>query len=110
MLAITGRQKKTARKVYGRKSYKIISLVTDSDNLVNENHGIYVKGKAYNDWVEAGSQGEAPKYNWNQEGRASERDCNLTYIDNGKLSFNQDCGMRIHGYGGRSIMYKSFNF
>lgn len=91
------------------KSYKIISLVTDSDNLVNENHGIYVKGKAYNDWVEAGSQGEAPKYNWNQEGRASERDCNLTYLDNGTLSMNQDCGMRIHGYGGRSIMYKSFN-
>ena len=91
------------------KSYKIISLVTDSYNLVDENYGIYVKGKAYNDYVAGGSVGEAPAYNWSLEGRESERDCNLTYLNYGSLEMNQDCGMRIHGYGGRSIMYKSFN-
>lgn len=91
------------------KNYKIISLVSDSYNLFDETNGIYVKGKAYNDYVAAGSVGNAPSYNWDQDGRKSERDCNITYLDEGQFAMNQDCGMRIHGYGGRSIMYKSLN-
>lgn len=91
------------------KENKIISLVSDMDNLVNPDTGILIKGKEYEDFVENGSEGTAPKYNWDADGRASERDCNLTYIENGKFEMNQDCGMRIHGYGGRSIFYKSFN-
>ena len=91
------------------KSYKIVSLVTEESNLTDGKTGIYVKGDEYLNWEANGSEGEAPDYNWDLSGRESERDCNLTYIDNGELSFNQDCGMRIHGYGGRSIMYKSFN-
>lgn len=91
------------------KDYKIVSLVTEESNLTDGEKGIYVKGDAYTNWENAGSEGEAPDYNWDQDGRISERDCNLTYIDNGNYSFNQDCGMRIHGYGGRSIFYKSFN-
>lgn len=109
-----GNQSEVVTKNYfvGKNKYKndkIISLVTDSYNLVDDEYGIYVKGKAYNDYVASGSQGEAPDYNWDLEGRVSERDCNLTYLNAGDLRLNQDCGMRIHGYGGRSILYKSFN-
>lgn len=91
------------------KKYRVVSLVTDESNLTDGKTGIYVKGDEYLEWEKNGSVGEAPEYNWNLEGRESERDCNLTYLNEGKLSFNQDCGMRIHGYGGRSILYKSFN-
>ena len=91
------------------KQYKIVSLVTEQSNLTDGKTGIYVKGDDYLNWEANGSEGEAPLYNWELSGRVSERDCNLTYLDNGEFSFNQDCGMRIHGYGGRSIMYKSFN-
>ena len=109
-----GNQSEVITKNYfiGQNEYKddrIISLVTDSYNLVDDETGIYVKGKAYNDYVAGGSVGEAPDYNWNLEGRISERECNLTYLNEGKFTLNQDCGMRIHGYGGRSILYKSFN-
>lgn len=91
------------------KANKIVSLVTDIDNLTNPETGILIKGKAYEDYVAGGSQGDAPNYNWDLEGRVSERNCNLTYINNGNFTINQNCGMRIHGYGGRSIFYKSFN-
>ena len=91
------------------KNGKIVSLVTDSDNLVNPTDGILIKGQAYQDYIDNGSEGTAPKYNWDADGRKSERDCNLSYLSDGDLVMNQDCGMRIHGYGGRSIMYKSFN-
>ena len=113
-VSIDGNQSEVVTKNYfvGKNKYKddkIISLVTDSFNLVDDKYGIYVKGKAYNDYVASGSVGEAPDYNWDMEGRVSERDCNLTYLNDGDFSLNQDCGMRIHGYGGRSILYKSFN-
>ena len=87
----------------------VVSLVTDMGNLVDENYGIYVTGKAYNDWVKMGSVGDAPDFNWDNSGRDWERECNFSLIENGDLSFSQDCGMRIHGYGGRVHYIKSFN-
>ena len=91
------------------KNHNIISLVTDESNLTDGKTGIYVKGDKYLEWEANGSNGTAPAYNWDQEGRASERECSLTYIVDGDYSFDQDCGIRIHGYGGRDIFYKSFN-
>ena len=88
---------------------KVVSLVTDSKNLIDEETGIYVTGKAYNDYVAGGSNGTAPEYNWSYSGREWERDCNFSLIDNGVIDFSQDCGMRIHGYGGRDAQIKSFN-
>lgn len=92
------------------KKEKVVSLVTDSSNLIDENKGIYVTGKAYNDYVKNGSQGKAPLYNWDGTGREWEREANFTLIgENKKLDFSQDVGIRIHGYGGRTTQIKSFN-
>ena len=95
----------------GKNKYKnetVISLVTDSANLIDEDYGIYVKGNTYNDWLENGSNGSAV-YNWSNKGREWERECSISYIEEGNNLFTQDCGIRIHGYGGRSSVIKSFN-
>ena len=76
---------------------------------IDENTGIYVTGKAYNDYVAGGSQGTAPLYNWDGTGREWEREANFSLIKKGNLDFSQDIGMRIHGYGGRTSQLKSLN-
>ncbi len=109
-----GNKSEVVTKSYfiGKGKYKnknIVSLVTDSSNLIDENNGIYVTGKAYNDYVANGSEGKAPLYNWDGTGRAWEREGNFSLIKNGSLDFSQDIGMRIHGYGGRTSQIKSLN-
>lgn len=109
-----GNKSDVVTKTYfvGKNRYKnknIVSLVTDSSNLIDENKGIYVKGKAYTDYEANGSKGEAPLYNWDQTGREWEREANFSLIKKGDLDFSQDVGIRIHGYGGRITQIKSFN-
>lgn len=87
------------------KDKKVVSLVSDYDNLLGYENGIYVKGKKYDDTKNS----KTVQNNWDITGRISERDCNFTYLENGDFTISQDCGMRIHGYGGRTNMYKSFN-
>ena len=94
---------------YKTKFKNVVSLVTDPMNLIDGEKGIYVKGKAYEEWEKSGSIGAAPVYNFEQSGREWERDCNFTLLEGGELSFAQDCGFRIHGFGGRTYYIKSFN-
>ena len=94
---------------YKTTNQNVVSLVTDPLNLIDGDKGIYVRGKAYDDWASAGSVGTAPVYNFEQSGRDWERDCNFTLLEEGNLSFSQDCGFRIHGFGGRTYYIKSFN-
>ena len=94
---------------YKTKNKNVVSLVTDPANLIDGEKGIYVRGKAYDDWANSGSIGVAPVYNFEQAGREWERDCNFTLLEGGDLSFSQDCGFRIHGFGGRTYYIKSFN-
>lgn len=94
---------------YKTKNANVVSLVTDPSNLIDGEKGIYVRGKAYEDWVDAGSLGDAPTYNFEKSGRDWERECNFTLFEKGDYTFSQDCGMRIHGYGGRTYYIKSFN-
>lgn len=91
------------------KTGKVVSLVTDNYNLTDPDTGIYIRGREYEEYVKNGSVGAAPKYNWEQSGREWERECNFTLLDSGETVFSQDCGMRIHGYGGRANIIKSFN-
>ena len=87
----------------------VISLVTDPANLVDNEKGIYITGDSYDKWVAGGSVGIAPLCNFDQKGREWERECNFAMFEDGNLSFSQDCGMRVKGYGGRSHVIKSFN-
>ncbi len=81
-----------------RNSYyqnlKVISIVTDSDNLFDNEKGIYVEG---ND------------YNYENKGSEWERPASIQIFDKGKLQHTQNIGIRIHGGISRVYPQKSFN-
>ncbi len=92
------------------KKMRVISLVTDPDNLFDYEKGIYVKGKigeqSGGQWNPMGGKSEA---NYTQSGREWERPANITVFEKGKATYNVDVGIRIHGAYTRSCAQKSFN-
>lgn len=96
------------------KDMKIFSLVTDEGNLFDEQSGIYVLGKAHEDWKNSADYDpETPEYfmpaNYTQRGKAWEREASLEIFENGKRTASQGVGIRIHGGASRSSSQKSFN-
>lgn len=96
------------------KNMRVISLVTDPDNLFDYETGIYVYGKIYDDWR------NSPEYspmvqsweqpaNFTQSGREWERPAHITVFESGTAAYSADVGIRIHGGATRSASQKSFN-
>lgn len=74
------------------KNASVISIVTDPDNLLSVDKGIYRYG------------------NWEASGKESERPADVTYIDeDGTIPFDTTMGIRIHGGYSRRWGQKSFN-
>lgn len=71
------------------QDFKIISLVTDSDNLFGREKGIWT--------------------NYEESGREWERPANMQIFSSGKLDVDQNIGIRIHGGYSRKFNQKSFN-
>lgn len=80
---------------------RVISLVTDPDNLFGAEKGIYVKGNNYDNEM------DAPNY-FNQ-GKEWERPVNMTIFEKGKAEYSADIGIRIRGAASRMKSQKSFN-
>ena len=79
---------------YGNKAsyyqkFKIVSLVTDSDNLFGREKGIWT--------------------NYEEEGREWERPANMQIFQGGTAYVDQNIGLRIHGGYTRRFNQKSFN-
>ena len=112
------------------KDMKVVSLVTDPDNLFDYEKGIYVKGKVYDDTYGQGQSGpgqgpgQGPggmwggfamvntwemEANYTQHGKAWERPATFELFENGKSVLTQDVGIRIKGAASRSSAQKSFN-
>lgn len=107
--------------------YAILSLVTDPDNLFDDQIGIYGNGKALKDYIaEAGTvNGEIPEGYTDKEGnqhymymstnaynvgREWEREAYVTYFDNDHdRQMEQSVGIRISGESTRNAAQKSFN-
>lgn len=98
----------------------IMSLVIDPDSLLNEETGIHVLGKKYEEWKNT-DEGKAingtPQYwsyvgNYTQKGREWERQANIDFIDTDseELEFSAPVGIRLHGGASRMYGQKSFNF
>lgn len=84
----------------GYDGIKMVSLVTAPENLFDEETGIYVMGKTGGRGVE----------NYAERGRNAERSASVCVYDEKKEKmFSSNCGIRIHGWGSRSRMQKSFN-
>ena len=96
------------------KDVKIVSLVMDADDLFDYEKGIYIFGKAHDDWM---AEDPFAKYaetwevegNFSQTGRDWERNVLVQVIDEeGGLGIEQDMGIRIMGTASRRHYQKSF--
>lgn len=102
---------------------KVVSLVTDPDNLFDYETGIYCLGKVYDDenqdqpqmpgwgwgWGFGGKNPWEMEANYTQKGREWERQASFTMFDGGKKVVEQEVGIRIKGAASRNTPQKSFN-
>ena len=92
----------------GYGTTKVISIVTDPENLTDYDTGIFVRGRTY-DELKEGWGDQAPG-NYFNKGREWEREANFQYFGtDGKLLYETDCGIRIMGGWHRKAVIKSFN-
>ncbi|MBQ8149550.1 MAG: CotH kinase family protein [Clostridia bacterium] len=88
----------------------VISLMMEYDDLMGYENGIYVLGKAYDDYMEAdGKTLDAWDYpaNYQARGRESERPVAVEYLPFEGDGFSMDMGIRIKGGASRSYNAKS---
>lgn len=99
---------------------KTVSIVTDPSNLFDYENGIYVTGKAYDEYVKEYRGGD--EYYWREEfwalwsanyrnrGIKWERKAQCQFFDEaGQPLLDQECGIRIHGGVSRGYNPKSMN-
>ena len=85
----------------------VISLVADDDALFGED-GMYITGKAYDNWYLGGGTSERPTANFDVKG--TECPVNIEYFGNGKnITFSQNGGLRIQGSSTRWLTLKRFS-
>jgi len=88
-------------------SQNVISLIVDPEEMWGD-EGIYVTGKAYDDWYLGGQEGKIPKLNYNQRGRDWEIEAAFSYFSQAQ-SFEQQIGLRIQGASARGATFKRFS-
>ena len=93
---------------------RVISLITDEDNLFDPETGIYVRGAVYDKWKCSDDYDpDTPEWrtpgNYTQSGRDWERPAYVQIFSDGKLEAAQNVGIRMHGGATRSYPQKSFN-
>ena len=107
-------------KKNGYKGMKVLSVITDPDNLFDYETGIYITGEEYDKYVN--KYRGAGEYYWREEfwgfwdanyrkrGIKWERKAECQFFDEtGKMTLSQMCGIRIHGGVSRGYNPKSLN-
>ncbi len=85
----------------------VVSLVADPEDLFGDN-GIYVTGKAYDEWYLGDQSGEMPVPNFLQRGEAWERP-GVVELFSGESILQQKVGLRIQGASARDYGNKRFS-
>lgn len=100
----------------GYDNINIISIVTDPNNLFNNETGIYVLGHRYDEYIKEDLEVRANidwwwwDANYHQRGYKWERTANVQLFDSEKnLLLNKSCGIRIHGGYSRALLPRSIN-
>lgn len=91
--------------IFNRYDLPILSLVTDSKHLFDDNEGIYVPGINYSP--------NNPEWTGNYflTGIEAEKPIHVEYFEHdGQLGFAQDAGLRVHGGKTRHAAQKSLRF
>lgn len=101
------------------KNRKVISLVSDPDNLFGDENGIYVTGKEYDEQYLAAyahmdedgniDLSNLPAANFWKKGIEWERESVLEVFENADLLLNQPVGIRIQGNSTRGGVDKRFS-
>jgi len=87
-------------------NHRVVSLVSDPDNLVSEARGIMVRGKSSNRWD------SEPPYNFRMKGADWEREAYLEIFEGNsrnKASLSTGVGIRVRGGWSRGVGQKSFS-
>ncbi len=102
-----------------RKEYDglVISITTDPDNLFGYEDGIYVMGKAFDEFKTVieeymGMDAFHLWYHWianYSRGVAVEKPASCQFFVDNRLVLSQKCGIRVHGGGSRAYIPKSLN-
>lgn len=90
----------------------IISIITDPDNLFDEETGIYVTGKILEDYLSQRVENwwQFWPANYTQRGKDWEREAVFQIFDSsGNFLLSKDGGIRIQGYSSRAALPKSLN-
>lgn len=95
---------------------RVISLMTDADNLFDPDTGAYMVGTKYYSWKNSSnyiqydpSDVQNPT-NYNSDGKESEFPVTIQVFENGQPVFTSDVGARISGNWSRSSAQKSLRF
>ena len=98
------------------KQYTVVSLVTNPENLFVPDKGIYVTGTQYINWKNSGNYnpGKSP---WNTDkvcnyfwrGSEWEREASIAIFEDGKVTLEQNVGIKIKGSSTRNMQQKNFN-
>ena len=104
----------TNQELFKFKSYTVVSLVTNPENLFDPEKGIYVLGNIYMDWkktVDFDPKDEfyEVKGNCYMRGSEWEREASISIFENGKMTIDQNVGIRLKGYSSRDSPQKSFH-
>ncbi len=105
------------------ENLSVISIVMSPEDLFDEEKGIYVRGKYFNDSLKDYLSSHNNNLNginvehdltanYKQKGREWERNCHIEYFEtdgtNTTCKLEQDCGIRIQGNYSREHIQKSF--
>jgi len=106
----------TTGELFQYKEYTVVSLVTNPDNLFSPDKGIYVTGTQYINWKNSGNYNPGKSVwdpdnicNYFSRGSEWEREAHISIFENGKVTLEQDVGIRIKGSSTRNGPQKNFN-
>jgi hypothetical protein len=98
------------------KDHTVVSLVTNPENLFDPDKGIYVTGTQYINWINSGNFNPGKSVwdtdnicNYFMGGSEWEREASITIFENGKITLEQNVGIRIKGSSTRNSQQKNFN-
>ena len=99
------------------QDFTVVSLVTNPENLFDPDKGIYVVGNEYVEAIKKNNNTFDFQKMWElmrvsnfyKEGPEWEKETNIAIFEKGKISLQQNLGIKIRGFSTRMQPGKSFN-
>ena len=88
------------------QTFKVISIVTNPENLFDPKIGIYVTGSEF---IPNENNICINSCNYIKKGKEWERESHISIFEKGKIIIDEDVGIRIKGASTRNYPQKSFN-